>query len=308
MPNHPYKPRIESSELRMLRFLYPRMELEEKDKQRYYTLKKGYEGEVLFDSMTENLKCDCLILNDLLIKINGTTFQIDTLIITSEIIYFSDVKNFEGDYYFESDLFYKRPKTEYTNPLLQLLRSASLLRQMLSKLGINMPIDGSLVFINPDFTLYQAPLDQPIILPNQVHRYFKKLDSISSKLTGKHKMLADRLVSLHIIDSPFEQRPSYHYDQLRKGMTCEKCNSFSIFVDGKKSVCKDCGHQEVVGEAVMRTVRGFQLLFPNQKITTPVIHDLCGGGVSKKWIRGILERNLKIVGNRRWSYYEDTMD
>lgn len=308
MPNHPYKPRIESSELRTLRFLNPRMKLEEKDKQRYYNLNKGYDGEVLFDSMTENLKCDCLILNDLCIKINGTTFQIDTLIITSEIIYFSEVKNFEGDYYFESNLFYKRPKIEYTNPLLQLLRSASLLRQLFSKLGFNMPIDGSLVFINPDFTLYQAPLDQPLIFPNQVHRYLKKLDSIPSKLTGKHKMLADTLVSLHIKESPFDQKPTYHYEQLQKGMTCEKCSSFSIYVVGKKSVCKICGHQEAVCESVMRIVRGFQLLFPDQKITTPVIHEWCGGGVSKKWIRGILERNLKIVGNRRWSYYEVKTD
>ena len=43
-------------------------------------------------------------------KINNTTFQIDTLIIISETIYFFEVKNYEGDYYYESDRLYKKPK------------------------------------------------------------------------------------------------------------------------------------------------------------------------------------------------------
>ena len=78
------------------------MTLSDKDKQHYFNLKKGYEGEVMFDSLTEKLQCECLILNDLLLKINNTTFQIDTLII-SDTIYLFEVKNFEGDYVYESD-------------------------------------------------------------------------------------------------------------------------------------------------------------------------------------------------------------
>ncbi len=46
-----YKPRIESNELKILRVLNIRMILSEKDKQQYFTLKKGYEGEVMFDAI-----------------------------------------------------------------------------------------------------------------------------------------------------------------------------------------------------------------------------------------------------------------
>ena len=84
----PYKSRTESTELLILRSLNTRITLSDKDKQHYFNLKKGYEGEVMFDSETEKLQCECLILNDLLLKLNNTTFQIDTLII-SETIYFS---------------------------------------------------------------------------------------------------------------------------------------------------------------------------------------------------------------------------
>ena len=41
-------------------------------------------------------------------------------------------------------------------------------------------------------------------------------------------MLANQLVSLHIVDSPYKQLPSYDYDHLQKGITCAKCNSLSI--------------------------------------------------------------------------------
>ena len=75
------KPRPEPSKLKILGFLNTRMGLSEDEKQNYLYLKKGYEGEVMFDSLTDKLQCECYILNDLLLKINNTFFQIDTLII-----------------------------------------------------------------------------------------------------------------------------------------------------------------------------------------------------------------------------------
>ena len=163
------------------------MNLSEKDKQHYYNLKKGYEGEVMFDSLTEKLTCDCLILNDLLLKVNNTTFQIDSTIINSRNrSTFTKLKSLDGDYYYESDKLYTKNKLEITNPLIQLSRSESLLRQLFRNLGFKIPIDASVVFINPEFTLYQSPLNKPFIFPTQVNRYLNNLDMINSKLNGKH--------------------------------------------------------------------------------------------------------------------------
>ena len=243
------------------------------------------------------------ILNDLLLKQNNTTFQIDSLIILSETIYLFEVKNFEGDYYYESDRLYKKPKSEITNPLTQLNRSESLLRQLLQNLGYNIPINASVIFINPEFTLYQAPLNKPLIFPTQINRFLKNLNTIPSKLNKKHQMLADQLLSLHIKDSPFKLLPSYYYEQLRKGITCAKCSSFSISVVGKICVCNECGYKELISAAVMRCVMEFKLLFPNQKITTKAIHEWCQVIESKKRIKSILEKNFKIIENNRWSYF-----
>lgn len=298
-----YKLRTKSNELKILELLSTRLKLIDKDKRHYMNLKKGYEGEVQFDNKTENLECECLILNDLLLEVNNTSFQIDSLIIFQGLIRFYEVKNLEGDYYFDSDKMYKRPRKEIINPFHQLSRSESLLRQLLSSLGTNPSIEAFVVFINPKFTLYQAPLDKPVIFPTQTERHMNQLNSKTSKLMNNHKKLADQLIALNMEDSPFERLPSYDYDHLRKGITCPKCHSFFLFVDGRKCNCKDCGHAESVGDAVMRSVEEFKIFFPNEKITTKVIYDWCRVVTSKQRIKSILLSNFTRVGSHRW-YYE----
>jgi hypothetical protein len=300
----PYKSRNQSSELKVLESLNTRMNLSGKDKQHYFNLKKGYEGEILFDLLTKKLQCECLILNDLLLKLNNSLFQIDTLIITSEIIYLFEVKNFEGDFYCESDRFFKKPNTEIHNPLTQLSKGESLLRQLLQNLGFNIPICASVVFINPEFTLYQTPLNKPFIFPTQLNTYFKKLHTLPSNLNKKHEILADKLISLHIEDSPYKLLPPYEYDLLRKGITCRGCTSFSISITGKKYVCMECGHEELFEAAVTRSVNEFKLLFPTRKVTTNVIYDWCNVVKSKKSIRRILDKNFTKAGVHQWTFYE----
>ncbi len=232
-----YKPRAKSTELLIYEILNNRMHLSDKARNHYFHLKKGYEGEVMFDLLTEKLRCDCLIINDLLLQINNTTFQNDALILTPETIYLFEIKNFEGDFYFEKDKLFMKKKSEVNNPIIQLKRNESLLRQLLQNIGFNIPIAASVVFINPEFTLYQAPLNIPFIFPTQLKRYLNQLDRNSLNLNQKQKILADKLISLHIEDSPYMQRPPYEYDQLKKGITCKQCSSFCISVHGMSILC-----------------------------------------------------------------------
>lgn len=300
----PFKSRTKSTELLVLEILNSRMNLSEKDKNHYLYLKKGFEGEVMFDLLTEKLQCDCLIINDLLLQMNSTTFQNDSLILTPEMLYLFEIKNFEGDFYYERDKFFMKNKSEVNNPLIQLKRNESLLRQLLQSIGFTVPIVASVVFINPEFTLYQAPLNLPFIFPTQVNRYLNQLDRNSSKLNKKHTMLAEKLISLHIEDSPYTQLPSYDYDQLQKGITCEKCHSFALSIDRVYIVCEKCGHKEVFSEGVLRSVNEYKLLFPNRKITTNAIHEWCQIIDSKKRVRRVLGENYNIVGVHQWSYYQ----
>ncbi|MGZ4161570.1 MAG: nuclease-related domain-containing protein, partial [Neobacillus sp.] len=96
-----FKSRTEPPNLKRLIFLNKRMVLPEKEKQYYSNLKKGFEGEVMFDLLTEKLHSEIFILNDLLLETNHSEFQIDSTIISQTPVFLFEVKNYEGEHYYK---------------------------------------------------------------------------------------------------------------------------------------------------------------------------------------------------------------
>lgn len=299
-----YKTREEPKQLQILELLDVRMELPE-DKKRYYlSLKKGYEGESMFDQqIEEKLHNNCYVLNDLLLQFNNTTFQIDTVLIFGNMLRPFEVKNYEGDYYYENDKIYSSSGREIGNPLNQLAKTESLFRNLIHSHGFSLPISANVVFINPEFSLYQAPLNKPFIFHSQLNRFFNQLNEQPSKLTDMHKQLANKLASLHLNESPFQQLPTYRYDMLKKGIICATCRSFALVFVGRNCVCKECGHVENARAAILRSIWEYKLLFPDRKVTTVNIHDWCQIIDSKKRIKRVLDEHFEIVGVRQWAYY-----
>ncbi|MDF2788089.1 MAG: Nuclease-related domain protein [Neobacillus sp.] len=257
-----------------------------------------------FDRLTEKLQRDCHILNDLQLESNKSSFQLDSSLIFQDTYSLFEVKNFEGEYVYDAEYFKTLSGRDFQNPLDQLKRSKLMLSQILQSLGSKLTVEAYVIFINPQFTLYQTPPDLPFILPTQLETFMKKLDQKPSRLNQSHVNLADKLISLHQTDSPYTQLPSYEYGQIRKGITCNKCNSFSVSVQGKRVVCHNCGCEEMVSSAVLRMVGEFKLLFPDRKITSNVIHEWCGVVNSKKTISRTLGKHLMINGVHQWTYYE----
>ncbi|NHM31892.1 nuclease-related domain-containing protein [Neobacillus terrae] len=297
------KPRTEPEELLLLRILNTRWNLDPKEASNYLHLEKGYLGEKQFDLLLKDLKGDWLMLNDLLFDCSNTVFQIDSLLISQGTIYLFEVKNYEGDFYVEKDNWYTAAGNEIKNPLLQLKRSESLFRRLIHELGFTFNVEAHLIFINPVFFLYQAPLNLPIIFPPQLTRFFDQLSRKSAEIFGKPFKLAEKLAAIHIKKSQYAKRPSYTYQQIQKGIICKSCGLFLTNDDIKILTCKSCGHKEGVSSAILRSVKEFQILFPSEKVTTNVIYDWCRIMKSKKAIRNTLSGNFKKVGVGRSAHY-----
>lgn len=106
---------------------------------------------------------------------------------------------------------------EISNPLNQIRRNETLFQQILQKHGLeNKTITSSVVFINPEFTLYQAPLTLPFIFPTQIQRSLKRINHHSSKANKFQKQLAGKLTSLHINKSPFQNYLHMNIKNYRK--------------------------------------------------------------------------------------------
>ncbi|MCM3692777.1 nuclease-related domain-containing protein [Neobacillus niacini] len=299
-----YKERIESEELKLFRFLNNRMVLPSKEQKIYLYLEKGFKGEVMFDQLTEELDPKkFLVLNDLRLETSSTNFQIDSFIIGQGTHFPCEVKNYEGDYYYKSNQFYVMNDTVIQNPLDQIKRSETLLLQTFQKVNYSIPIKSNVFFVNPAFTLYQAPLDKPIIYPTQLSKYLEEFNRKPSVLTDDHYKIADYLVKEHKPASPYTRVPPYTYELLIKGLTCFSCHSFLVLAGETKIVCNVCGLVEKVENGILRSVEELQLLFPAIKITTNLVFQWCKVIESKKQIRRILQKHYKTVGTRHTTYY-----
>ncbi|MBS4209348.1 NERD domain-containing protein [Bacillus sp. FJAT-50079] len=276
-----------------------------KEKKYYLNLEKGYQGEVKFAQLTRKLECEGYILHDLCLEYNHSLFQIDTLIISQKTIFPIEVKNYDGDYVYESREFRSHPSNqEIMNPLDQLKRSQTLLRSLLKSHGIHFQIESYVAFVNPEFTLYQAPVHAPIIFPSQLNVFMKKLNELPLKLDDQHKKLANLLISLHQKESPYARLPSYDASQLKKGITCNSCRSFEMSILDRELICVKCGCIEQFESAVLRIAEEIRLLFPEKKITTRIVYEWCKGIKSKKSIHRILMKNFRSMGVKKHRYFE----
>ncbi|UAL51916.1 NERD domain-containing protein [Metabacillus dongyingensis] len=300
------KERCEPLELKIYKSLSSRMDLVPKDKTHFDNLLKGYEGEKRFDDWINASESDGVLLNDLLFETNNTFYQIDSLYVAPHTIYLFEVKNYAGDFFIEGEKWYSSSKLEIKNPILQLKRNESLFRRLLQENKFSFSVEAYVVFINHEFHLYQAPPTLPIIYPSQLNRYAEKFNKNAIASNGVYPKLAEKLLSLHMNESPYSRLPEYRYEEVRKGIVCGKCGKLNLSLYKKTLLlCSDCNETEIYKEAVLRCVNEFKLLFPDKKITADQIDDWCGNIKNKRSIQRILRENFVRVGHGKTTNYAD---
>jgi hypothetical protein len=246
---------------------------------------------------------DCHILNDLLLESNNNHSQADSILHSGDTIHLFDVKNSEGDYYIDGDIWRMfSSNIEVKNPLLQLYRCESLIRRLLHDNGLNYKIVSHVVFINPQFALFQAPLNLPYILPSQLWRFVNKLNHRNTVIRPHNVNLSEKLLALNIKESPYSKLPKYHYGNLIKAIFSICCNSV-MYESSNKLICSKCSIAENVDSGVLRSVSELLLLFPDIKITTQLVWEWCGVIKSKKTIRRILGRNFEQNGANNHTFF-----
>lgn len=299
------KAREKPALLTILELLDKRMTLSSAEKQHLYAMSKGYDGEVLFDSMIEKyIDTDVLILNDLSLISGTTPFQIDSVVLTSDTLYLYEVKNFEGKYTNRSGQFHSGSGQELINPVNQLSRTATLLSKMLKKWKLTIPVQTAVVFVNPTFVLYEAEEHHPFIFPSQIATHFTAVNQQKGPLSTKHHSIAQKLMEETQKELPYRrQLPYYDFNELKKGLPCSRCGSFDLKHTTKKSRCQVCDTVTSVNELVLAQVKAFKILFPDRLVTSNNIYDWCNSMLPKRRITAILNTAYKRKGHSKATHY-----
>lgn len=290
----------------MLEVLQYHMPLSNEQQKMYKRLYRGYLGErKLAAFFKSELHQDRIEIYDLRLQINNNESQIDCLLILDGVFYLIEVKNFQGDYYYENQRwFIAATGKEINNPLYQLNRNELLLKEFFVQQKIPLQITPRVIFIHPEFHLYQAPRHAPIIYPNQLKRFTQKLSAFPKPIHSEHNKIANLLRAHHVTNSAYEQFPEYNYHDLKKGVFCYSCRGEMKKYDQRNLICSKCNQKEPIDISAIKSIEAFNLLFPNETITKNTIYIWCGGTLPKRTIQRILINHFQLINNGRSSYYK----
>ncbi|MEN8700468.1 nuclease-related domain-containing protein [Bacillus infantis] len=297
------KERLESTELKVLRSLGARVQLAAQDSKQLAQLLKGWNGEEEFDRWVNTIDAEWHILNDLLVSYQGTIFQVDSLIFSGTALYVFEIKNYQGDFYIQGDAWYTFSGNEIKNPVLQLRRTENLMRQLLKEHGFEVRIEANLIFVNPEFCLFQAPKNLPIILPGQMNRFREKLLNQTSPIKQSHSNLAQKLLSLHMAEDPYPRSYHYSYEKLKKGIICPHCRGFYQQIQHSFLLCGVCGERQTLEDAILGAAEEIKLLFAGTAITTPLLLDWCRIIKDRRTIQRVLMKHFRIERRGRATHY-----
>lgn len=276
------------------------------EKQYYERLRKGFIGEKrLAEFVAAGNFEKILPLYNCLFEIEGAEFQIDSLLITADMIFLLEVKNYSRDYYIENNkLFNFETKKEIYNPITQLERTEYLLKKLLDEMRINIQVQPYVLFINPEFMVYGATPRLPMIFPPQVRRFLQKVNANATAPTDHTRRLLNRLEKKRKEKSSYERIPEYDLSQLKRGVFCERCFAELVRENQYTLFCSDCQKKYLLDDAILFAVAQFHLLFPRKKITTKSVKNWCGGTASRSYISDFLQRKLNHVKRGPYSYSE----
>lgn len=280
--------------------LNKRAALTQKQKKYYENIKKGFAGEKIWYSWLNELSQEVIILHDLTFIHNTSAIQIDFLCIFEKSMIAFEVKNYKGEVHVEGDRWKSGAGNEINNPLLQYLRSKSLLSPFLKNLKVNLPLEYYIVFVNPEFFPYQLPYSKHVILPQQLKRFWSHLNQMSSVLGGKHEEIKKLILKQK--EQYQSQTVPCEWTDLKKGVSCPICDG--LMIKRKRTVCcGQCDKSLSLDKAILYNIKELELVFPKIKISTNLVYEWCGCEIDKRVVYRVLKNNFKHLGNNKNRYY-----
>lgn len=272
----------------------------------YKRLKRGFAGEKAFATLLKNeVSSNYYVLYDLRLRVNESEVQIDCLLFIHNTAFLFEIKNYHGNYLHSNDRWYiTSSEKEIKNPLYQLQRSELLLKEFFFQQQISQPIISKLIFIHPEFHLYQAPMLSSIIFPTQLKQFFKlqRMEQ-AQPMRNNFSKLAYTLQEHHQAISLYEQVPRIQLSQLRKGIYCKDCTNKMTSFTKKTFICHVCKTKEIKEKAILRCVLDYRTLFPNEKITKDSAFNWIGKTTSIRTVQRVLAKHFSKSGNGSQSFY-----
>lgn len=282
----------------------------EKYLRQYKIAKHGYEGELRVDREWKDIQLELkhfLLHSYQTINDHGTTHQIDTIFLSCQFVLLLEIKNISGTLVFDEDKHqFLRTQVDNTiesfyNPIDQIERHAILIKTIMNKMDLYIPIEIAIVIANSATIIGVKPRDTLIF-------HVSGLRSKVNKLILKHpkpRITLEQLVSfketLLEMYCDVELLPKFEKSNLVKGAICSNCNS-SVPMKYTRGVfcCNRCNFTS--RNAIFESLHDYRLLF-DEWITNNRVRQFFGIESVYSANKLLKRANLVSYGNNRGRKY-----
>jgi len=284
-----------NNDLKQLNAIVGRYQMEDLLIDEHARLLKGFEGELQFDLWLANERY--LKLNDVYLKIENSTIQLDSVLFIDDKIIAVDIKNYSSKYRVIDNHWSNEYRT-LPNPLESITRQHFLLSKLFPKQQIVM----MMVFINPKFSIDKAFHNKNIYMHYDRLRLLNDLKNYGHSNSKSLKHLNH--MKRYITDgSIFMKNYDFSDKQIKSGIlcSCRKEISSCIQPSCKYTVCKYCNTKHNTKELIRNNIIEW-ITIHKRPITYKEACIWCEG-VSGKTIQRVLTKYFIREGkNRNYKY------
>lgn len=216
-----------------------------------YKIQAGYSGELKVDKYLASVShlASKTILTDVRLPLkSGSSFQIDTLIISKKYILVLEVKNIKGNLYFKTNPHYLLRKLGETEtmmecPVTQLELAKLNLDQWLQQYGINTNVHGEIVLASKSAFIKEIPNNSPVTYLKRLSLSLLEKEDFSEVFDYQQVQNIIQLIERHQIK--YQPLPLCEYfniniKSLKLGQLCVHCSESTIYKTERTQHCPYC--------------------------------------------------------------------
>jgi len=218
--------RQKSHHLQYLEALYFRNGLTLEEEKEYQKLLQGYQGEVQLDKLCQFFSISKeQMMDDITLSLFKNVTQIDKIIVSRNVLYLIDVKNYQGNYRYEHQRWTLDGNILSNNIFEQLRRAVRIVQQILNQSGIKLLVKGVLVFMNPNSKIEVIDsIDEIVLDVTQIPQWLMSLQLHTNSISWKDLLKKYQIPNYRTTLTSSSEL----FNKLTKGIRCINCGSFAV--------------------------------------------------------------------------------
>ena len=255
--------------------------------------------------------------------------ECDLLLVTHAKLYVLNAKYYNGQFVYRDNVAYFNGKPLQNDPLNSFQLSMGRLKKLLAGAGIEVPVEGRVVFMNPNFGCsFDESVSVECVPRHGVLRMFQDIRDVAVQVGRRNGLNPERIgQQLLALESDSKYNlpvvKDTHLQKMIRGLLCPACGAnearsrdaavqrrtaaivrSKLTIERQKVTCATCGYQALKRSAVLLAVEEYCKLFHHKTSFTTM--DICwfmGEEIRRRYVIDTLSAHYTLIGGGPSSSY-----